>query len=140
MGGGDLIIAPGSILSSTGSLGELIDEYNVQFMSSVPSFWKAVLRGKKPIQKSLKRVHIGSAPLSSQLWNEIINWTGTKNVVNMYGITETANWVWGASAEEFQPENGLIGRPWGGSIAVKNENDILSFHGYGVSYLFKPLV
>ncbi len=131
MGGGDLIIAPGSILSSTGSLGELIDKYNVQFMSSVPSFWKAVLRSKKPVQKSLKRVHIGSAPLSSQLWNEIMNWTGIKNVVNMYGITETANWVCGASAEDFQPENGLIGRPWGGSVAVKNENDIFCSNGYG---------
>ncbi|SVB27377.1 uncharacterized protein METZ01_LOCUS180231, partial [marine metagenome] len=138
MGGGDLILAPGSILSSTGSLGELIDEYNVQFMSSVPSFWKAVLRGKKPVQKSLKRVHIGSAPLSSQLWTEIINWTGTKNVVNMYGITETANWVCGASAEDFQPENGLIGRPWGGSVAVKNENDILSSNGYGELFLQTP--
>jgi len=138
MGGGDLIIAPGSILSSTGSLGELIDEYNVKFMSSVPSFWKAVLRGKKPVQKSLKRVHIGSAPLSSQLWNEIINWTGTKNVVNMYGITETANWVCGASAEDFEPENGLIGRLWGGSVAVKNENDILSSNGYGELFLQTP--
>ena len=138
MGGGDLIIAQGSILSSSGSLGALIDEYKVQFMSSVPSFWKGVLRSEKPTKKSLKRVHIGSAPLSSQLWNEIINWAGINNVVNMYGITETANWICGASAEDFQPENGLIGRPWGGSVNVKNENDILSSNGYGELYIQTP--
>ena len=45
-------------------LGTLIDEHDIRFMSSVPSFWKMVCKLSKPPQKnSLERVHVGSAPL-----------------------------------------------------------------------------
>jgi oxalate---CoA ligase len=40
------------------------------------------------------------------------------NVVNMYGVTEAANWIAGASAAEHDAEDGLVGRPWGGDIAI----------------------
>ena len=111
MGGGDLIIYPGSEVITRGNLGSIIDKYNITFMSSVPSFWKGVLRSNKPISNSLRRVHVGSALLSEQLWNDIIDWTGVKKVVNMYGITETANWICGASSEDYNPKNGLLGKP-----------------------------
>ena len=70
-------------------------------MSSVPSFWKKILLNKsKPKKKSLKRIQVGSAPLSLNLWKNIADWSSNKNIFNMYGITETANWISGISLTE----------------------------------------
>jgi oxalate---CoA ligase len=140
MGGGDLIISSGSELAINGNLGEVIDKHKVSFMSSVPSFWRGVLRSTSPIGESLRRVHIGSAPLSEQLWNDVITWTGIKNIVNMYGITETANWICGASAEEYNPESGLVGKPWGGEICVLDENNSFCSSGYGELIVQTPSI
>ena len=72
-------------------LGEVIDREAVTFLSSVPSFWKLALKlGKAPELGSLRRVHVGSAPLSAELWQAIEDWSGAA-VWNLYGLTETAN-------------------------------------------------
>ena len=126
--GHNLVLMPGSDMTSVGKLGKVVDENNISFMSSVPTFWKLATKlAAKPEFGTLKRVSVGSAPLSADVWNSIITWAGTDEVVNMYGITETANWLAGASASEFEPEDGLIGRMWGGMAAVKTESgEILS--------------
>ena len=58
----------------------------------MPALWRLALKfGHPPSRGSLARVHVGSAPLSSALWTEIAHWSQAE-VVNYYGMTETANW------------------------------------------------
>ena len=112
------------------NLGPIIDENEISFMSSVPSLWRLALTcSPKPAGSSLSRVHVGSAPLSAALWSEIAAWSGA-DVVNCYGITETANWIGGASYEGRNAE-GLVGTMWGGSAAVMNESGTISDRGPG---------
>ncbi|MBL8782897.1 MAG: long-chain fatty acid--CoA ligase [Alphaproteobacteria bacterium] len=128
--GGDIVLAPRG-LALAQSLGALIDEHRITFMSSVPSLWQMALRlSPRPKDKSLNRVHIGSAPLSAALWSRIADWTGC-DVVNCYGITETANWIGGASSHDHTPADGLIGRPWGGTAGVKGDDGIIRTQGTG---------
>ncbi len=128
--GGDIVLVPRG-LALAQSLGSLIDEHAVTFMSSVPSLWHMALRmSAPPKQRSLKRVHIGSAPLSAALWSRIAEWAGCE-VVNCYGITETANWIGGASSREHAPADGLIGRPWGGTAGVKGDDGAIRTQGAG---------
>jgi acyl-CoA synthetase (AMP-forming)/AMP-acid ligase II len=68
--------------------------------------------------RRLERVFCGSAPLSAHLWSDIRRWTGARDVWNAYGITETGSWLAGTSLEEFTPEDGLVGVPWGGDIRI----------------------
>ncbi len=137
--GGDLVLARGANLRTAAALGTLIDQYGVGFMSSVPTLWKIVTKAAKPPTKgTLRRVHVGSAPLSADLWKQIVVWSGTRNVVNMYGITETANWIAGASAAEFEPEDGLIGRMWGGSAGVCSADGRIRATGEGEIALQTP--
>ncbi len=136
--GGHLVLVTGD-LQTAAVLGDLIDEHNVTFMSSVPTFWKIVAKvGRSPRKSSLQRVHVGSAPLSGSLWSEIISWSGTRNVVNMYGMTETANWASGASAAEYAPEDGVVGRPWGGQFAVLGAVGGLRSQGSGEILVQSP--
>jgi acyl-coenzyme A synthetase/AMP-(fatty) acid ligase len=95
-------------------LAELIDTHGITFMSSVPAMWRIVLRASPaPQKRSLRRVHVGSAPLSLELWESIARWCGTRRIVNTYGTTETANWIGGHSLEDGDVADGLVGRPWG---------------------------
>lgn len=139
LAGHQLVLAPGSDLKTAAGLGKLIDAHGISFMSSVPSFWKMVVRlSEPPTAGSLRRVHVGSAPLSADLWNEIIAWSGTREVVNMYGITETANWTAGASATEFEPADGLIGRMWGGCAALRKDDGTIAAEGEGELLVQSP--
>jgi oxalate---CoA ligase len=110
-------------------LGEILDAHRITFLSSVPSFWRLALRATPPALGSLKRVHVGSAPLSAELWRKMAAWAQC-DVVNCYGITETANWIGGASSKDGF-EDGLVGAPWGGHAAVRAEDGAISAHGEG---------
>ncbi len=126
LGGNDLFLTRGGDLRLSAVIGKLIDDNNITFMSSVPAHWKVILKASPPPSRSsLRKVHIGSAPLSVDLWNSVIQWSGTNDVANMYGITETCNWIGGASAASMPPEEGLVGAVWGGSAAIlTNTGDI----------------
>lgn len=139
--GGDLILDKGTDIKAIGKLGDTIDENGVSFMSSVPAFWRLALKFSAPPKKAaLKRVHVGSAPMSADLWRQIMDWSGIDNVVNMYGITETANWIGGASAAEFEPEDGLIGRLWGGYAALMAEDGSFKHEGEGELLIQTPSI
>jgi len=119
LAGQDLCIAPPFKPELVLQLGRLIDECDITFLSSVPALWRLALRTARPPQHgTLERVHCGSAPLSAHLWNQIREWAGTTDVCNTYGITETGSWVAGLARGAVEPEDGLVGEPWGATIRV----------------------
>lgn len=128
--GGDIVLAPRG-LGLAQNLATIIDEHDMTFLTSVPSLWQMALRlSPRPKRGSLKRVHVGSAPLSAALWSRIAEWSGAE-VVNCYGITETANWIGGASSRDHAPADGLVGKPWGGTAGVKGADGIIRTQGVG---------
>jgi acyl-CoA synthetase (AMP-forming)/AMP-acid ligase II len=123
LSGQDLFILPAFQNEVILRLGALIDENRITFLSSVPSVWRLALKMSRPPQsRSLERVFCGSAPLSAFLWKEIQRWTGTGEVLNSYGITETGSWVAGTTVPDPVPADGLVGEPWGAVIRVLKSN------------------
>ena len=108
LSGQDLFITPPFKTDLLMKLGGLIDEHEITFLSSVPSMWRIALKlGRPPKKGSVERVHCGSAPLSAAAWKAIQGWTGTTQVANSYGITETGSWVAGLSRVDVDPEVGI---------------------------------
>lgn len=96
-------------------LGFLVDENHITFLSSVPAMWRLASKlARPPARGTLERVHCGSAPLSAHMWNQIREWSGTRNVCNAYGITETGSWVAGLTDTDVEVQDGLIGPGLGG--------------------------
>jgi acyl-CoA synthetase (AMP-forming)/AMP-acid ligase II len=119
LSGQDLFVLPPFKPDVILQLGTILDENEITFMSSVPTIWRLALKTARPPRaRTLRRVFCGSAPLSASLWREIQDWTGTREVFNSYGITETASWVAGTTVSDFVPEDGLIGEPWGAVIRI----------------------
>ncbi|MFN0264524.1 class I adenylate-forming enzyme family protein [Tepidamorphus sp. 3E244] len=130
--GGTLVphIAPGA--ADLHGFGAFIDRHEISFLSSVPSLWRAVLKLAHPPQGStLRRVHVGSAPLTSALWADIAKWAGTDNILNMYGITETANWIGGWSLRDGAARDGFVGKPWGMTLCVRDAEGAVHHSGKG---------
>ena len=122
--GQDLFLLPSFKPDAVMQLGHLLDRHEISFMSSVPSVWKLALKTAKPPESGkLERVFCGSAPLSAYLWREIQEWSGTQEVFNSYGITETGSWVAGTSMGDFEPEDGLIGEAWGAVVKILKSGD-----------------
>ncbi len=120
--GGTVFLGVKTDMQGMSKLGEIIDDLRITFLSSVPSIWRMVLKLSKPPQTScLQRVHIGSEPLSSELWQSTGQWCGEAETVNMYGMTETANWISGASGSDSDYVAGSVGHPWGGEFALRTE-------------------
>jgi len=129
LAGGDIVLHPPG-LALAQNLGRIIDDRRISFMSSVPAFWRMALKFSAPPRlESLLRVHVGSAPLPSRLWSEIASWSHAE-VVNCYGMTETANWIAGASSATAIAD-GLVGRMWGGVAAVADDQGIVHTTGEG---------
>lgn len=141
LGGDQLILAPGMGVQRAAALSSLIDDHEVTFLSSVPTLWKIALRtAERPRKGSLRRINVGSAPFSADLWNGIIEWAGCRNVANMYGITETANWIAGGSAVDMEPKDGLVGTMWGGNVAVRDDTGRIRSTGDGEILVQTPAV
>ena len=123
LSGRDLYVTPPFKPEIILRLGALLDEHRITFMSSVPSAWRLALKlAKRPQGGTLRRVHVGSAPLSAEVWTAIRQWTGTRQVCNAYGITETGSWVAGLNDADCDAEDGLIGGGWGAVIKVLDTN------------------
>jgi len=117
--GKHLVFYPKFDMVILSKLDRILERHKITFMSSVPALWKLVLMTcKPPPSNSLREVHIGSAPLSKELWSQVQEWTQIKRVWNTYGITETGSWVAGTSRDEVEPETGLIGIGWDCEIRV----------------------
>ena len=119
LSGQDLFITPPFRPEIIMRLGSLLDEHRITFMSSVPSVWRLALKlARPPKAGTLQRVHVGSAPLSAHVWEDIRTWTGTRQVCNAYGITETGSWVAGLIDADVPAQDGLVGQAWGAVIKV----------------------
>ncbi len=137
MSGGDIILHPLGV-SLARELGRIIDRYRIGFLSSVPAFWRMALKfSNGPSGGTLARVHVGSAPMSADLWSRIVEWSRA-DVLNCYGITELANWVAGASARIDGIAEGLVGRAWGGEVAVKDARGLIGRVGEGELIVKSP--
>jgi oxalate---CoA ligase len=119
LSGCDLYVLPPFRTELVARLGTVVDEHDITCLSSVPAMWRIARRvARPPSAGSLERVLIGSAPLTAQLWQEVHDWSGATEVVNAYGITETASWLAGTTVSGFTPEDGLVGEAWGGIVRV----------------------
>lgn len=136
LAGGDIVLAPlGMPLAQ--NLPRLVDEHGVTFLSSVPAFWRLVLKvASPPLLGTLQRLHVGSAPLSARLWSDIANWSGAE-ALNCYGMTEAANWIAGASSRAAM-RDGLVGKPWGGTAAVLGDDRVPHSSGEGEILVRSP--
>jgi acyl-CoA synthetase (AMP-forming)/AMP-acid ligase II len=124
LSGQDLFIVPPFKTDLVIQLGTLLDEHEITFMSSVPTVWRVALKtARPPRQQKLERVFVGSAPLTAFLWKEIQRWTGTDDVRNAYGITETGSWAAGTTVPDLVAEDGLIGVGWGSVIKILKTKD-----------------
>lgn len=120
LAGCDLFLGPAFKPAILSQLGRYIDQHRITAFSSVPTLWRLALRLSPPPQgRSLGRVHCGSAPLSADLWRKISAWAGGAEVVNTYGITETASWLAG-SLGAGEPADGMVGYGWGSDIRILN--------------------
>ena len=138
MAGCDIVLYPrGASLSHR--LGNIVDTHGITFMSSVPSLWRIATRFSPPVGDLLIRIHVGSAPLSPQLWSAIADWSRAE-VVNCYGMTETANWICGASARTEGMVEGLVGKSWGGVVAVCDDNGSIRKVGDGEIVVQSPTI
>ena len=137
MTGGTVVLYPSGI-SLGEQLGAIIDKHGISFLTSVPALWNIVKRcSEPPARNSLVRVHVGSAPLSAKLWSEIAAWSGAE-VVNCYGMTETANWIAGASSRTDGVADGLVGKTWGGVAAVMDDSGAIHRTGVGEIVVQSP--
>ena len=140
LAGGRVHLWPTPDLRELPGLGALIVERGIGFMSSVPSFWKLALRLSPPPARPLRRVHVGSAPLGLALWRDIAAWAGTDQVFNMFGMTETANWIAGGSLAEAGDRDGYVGAAWGGELAVRADDGSVSTVGRGEALVRSPSI
>ncbi|PWW01719.1 fatty-acyl-CoA synthase [Hoeflea marina] len=126
--GGTVLMWPTPDMAELRGLGALIDDHRIRFLSSVPTMWKMALRLAEQPKRPLERIHIGSAPLSAGLWQQVCDWGGTRQVFNMFGMTETANWIGGGAIDEGGARDGHVGQMWGGSAAIlADTGDILPY-------------
>ncbi|QJP14272.1 acyl--CoA ligase [Starkeya sp. ORNL1] len=135
--GGTVHLWPGPSVAEMKEFPALVDNAQMSFMSSVPAFWRIALRVAQRPARSFARVHVGSAPLSAVLWGQIADWCGTRRVFNMYGMSEAANWIAGASIED-NGGDGFVGRPWGGAFAVLDGSGAISPSGSGEVLVRSP--
>ncbi len=140
LAGGRVHFWPTPTAAEMPGVGPYIAGHRIRFMSSVPSFWKLAARLSPPPAEPLRRVHIGSAPLSISQWRQIARWCGTEHVFNMFGMTETANWIAGGAVAEAAERDGYVGTAWGGELAVLGDDEKIAGSGRGEVLVRSPSI
>ncbi len=138
--GGTLHLWTSPTLAETGGLATVLADQRITFMSSVPTFWKLAMRVSPRTGHIVERIHVGSAPLAYSQWAAIADWTGTRNVWNMFGMTETANWIGGAALDDAAGRDGHVGHPWGGRIAILANDGGIRETGRGEALVMTPSI
>lgn len=138
LAGGRVHFWPMPTAAEIPGMGAFIATHGIGFMSSVPSFWKLAARLSQAPVQPLRRVHVGSAPLSIGQWRQIAQWCGTENVFNMFGMTETANWIAGGPLAEASGRDGYVGAAWGGELAVLGDAGAIATSGRGEVLVRSP--
>lgn len=134
--GGRVILWPRPRMDELPALGAALDRHAATFTSAVPSFWRMALRLSVPPTQALARAHVGSEPLPLELWEGIAAWSGTRAVLNMYGLTETANWVAGVPLTK--GGEGAVGHPWGGTFSILDADGAIADSGDGEVLIRDP--
>ncbi|MCY6382621.1 class I adenylate-forming enzyme family protein [Hoeflea prorocentri] len=138
--GGTLYLWCSPGITEIASFGKVMDDHAISFLSSVPSFWKLAMRMSASPANPPRRVHIGSAPLSAEFWSQIAQWVGTQNVYNLFGMTETANWIGGGVLSEAAGRDGYVGSIWGGNYAVLLDDGTVAPVGRGEVLVQSPTI
>jgi len=139
--GGDVLILPRPGVPGAARMAQLVGEHGIAMVSAPPAFWRMTLRMSPPPPGGvLQHVGIGSAPVSRDLMEDVARWSGTRNVWNMYGITETANWAAGYSLASGDAADGLVGSMWGGEAGLRLADGSIARSGEGEIALRTPSV
>lgn len=118
LAGQDIYILPAFRSDLYMKLGAICDEHAITCLPSVPSMWRMVLRMAAPPKKqTLQRVLCCTGPLPAALWRDIQRWSGVKDVINVYGMTEGGSLA-ACSTLDCEPEDGLVGAPLGSLIKI----------------------
>jgi acyl-CoA synthetase (AMP-forming)/AMP-acid ligase II len=118
LSGRTLVTAPAFRNDIALRLGALCDEFQITYLPLVPALWKMVVKMAPPPRTgTLRSAASGTAPLHAMLWEQIANWCGTRDVFNIYGITETG-WIAGRTLRDGPAADGNVGRPWGCQVRV----------------------
>lgn len=136
--GGTLVLWPQPTLAELAGFSRSIKAWDITFMSSTPAFWNVAMRLSPRPDHQMRRVHVGSSPLAIERWSDIAGWTGTSRVFNMYGMTETANWIGGACLDDAGVCDGFVGRPWGGTAALLGTDGAVISQGEGEVLVATP--
>lgn len=139
LAGHELVLDGRGGVTAAAAIPETLEKHSISFVSATPSFWRLVLRlaPEAPATPPLA-LGSGSAPLPTGLWGDLVEWTGGAAVMNLYGLTETANWFSAASSVDGELRSGNLGTPWGGRFAVRSDDGELHPEGEGELVLLTP--
>ena len=91
--GKKLVLAKKMSLELAKNLSEIINQFEINFFSSVPSHWNLILEfSERKKMSSLKRVHCASSPLRVEMAKLITSWLGEVDFFDVYGATEMLGW------------------------------------------------
>ncbi|MEQ1721929.1 MAG: class I adenylate-forming enzyme family protein [Pseudobdellovibrio sp.] len=136
--GCELVIAKAFSAMSLQNLAEVVDQYQITFMSSVPSIWRLLESAEIPKLSTLKRIHCASANFSSDLLQKIKRWVSSAKIYNVYGTTETASWVSGYEITSVA-DAGLVGLGWGMSLSIDAQQNVwIEGEGIALEYWGQP--
>ncbi len=104
---------------STEKIVQIIDQHQITFVSSVPSFWNFFKKHPGPLKNSLQRIHCASEAFPEQIFNQIQDWAPSAQIFNVYGLTELASWVSGQHINHLTKKNS-VGHGWDVEFQIRN--------------------